>query len=125
MRIEPSQSNKAKLLKKSPLTSCFLQPGWNNSGWLADSIMIFPNRSKTDTTYENNRDNIVEQKRRHERLLLEAEKVKEDIWRLEDEESDEEMQQRIRELRGTSEQKAKPTQRLSQVNQSSYSTAET
>ena len=69
MRIEPNHRNKAKLLKKSPLTNCYFVPGWNNSGWLADTIQIFPNRSKTHKTYENDRDNIMETKARHERLL--------------------------------------------------------
>ena len=82
MRIDPNIRNKAKLLKKSPLTSCFLQPGWNNSGWLADTIQIYPNRTKTENTYENNRDNIVEDKRRHERLIREAENQKEDVWKI-------------------------------------------
>ena len=67
MRIEPNIRNKAKLLKKNPLTSCFLQANWSNSGWLADTISIYPNRTKTDQTYENSRDNIVEQKQKYER----------------------------------------------------------
>ena len=100
MRIEPTLRNKTKLLQKSPLTSCFLVPGWNNSGWLADTIQIYPNRSKTDKTYENDRDNIVETKQRHERLLREAENQKEDIWKLEDEESDEEIAHKLCELLG-------------------------
>ena len=45
---------------KNPLTSCYLQPGWNNSGWLADTISIYPNRKKTDENYERDRDNIIE-----------------------------------------------------------------
>ena len=101
MRIEPNQRNKAKLLKKSPLTSCFLQPGWNNSGWLADTISIYPNRTKTEKTYENDRDNIVETKQRHERLIREAENQTNDVWKnINDEESDEELADKIAELLG-------------------------
>ena len=62
MRIEPNARNKAKILKKSPLTNCFLLPGWNNSGWLADTIQIYPNRTKTHENYEKDRDNIVEKR---------------------------------------------------------------
>ena len=100
MRIEPTARNKAKLLKKSPLTACDLEPGWNNSGWLADSIAIYPNRSKTSKTYENDRDNIMESKARNERLLKLNENQKEEIWKFEDEESDEEFANKLRELLG-------------------------
>ena len=100
MRIEPTQRNKAKLLKKSPLTSCFMKPGWNNSGWLADSIQIYPNRTKTEKTYENDREKIVETKQRHERLLRKADNQKVDVWKLEDEESDEEIAAKMRDLFG-------------------------
>jgi len=108
MRIEPTTRNKAKLLKKSPLTSCVLVPGWSNSGWLADTIAVYPNKSKTDKTYENDRDNIVETKLRHERLLKEAEQQKDDNWRLDDEESDEEIALKLRELLGPQASKVRP-----------------
>ena len=63
-------------------------------------IQIYPNRSKTEKTYENDRENIVETKKRHERLLREAENQKDDVWRLTDEESDEEIATKMRELLG-------------------------
>lgn len=108
MRIEPTRRNIARLLEKRPLTSCCFKSGWNNSGWLADSIQIYPNRGKTEKTYENDREKIVETKLRHERLLRKAENQKEDIWRkLEDEESDEEIAQKMRELFGPSGAKRK------------------
>ena len=44
MKIEPNAKNKAILLQKNPLTSCHLQTGWNNSGWLADNLFIYPMR---------------------------------------------------------------------------------
>lgn len=47
MKIEPSLRNKLKLLKKNPLTSCKIESGWNSSGWLADEIRIYPNRTQT------------------------------------------------------------------------------
>ena len=56
MKIEPNPKNKAQLLKKQPLTSCFIDKGWNNSGWLADNLFIYPLRTKTEKTYENNRE---------------------------------------------------------------------
>lgn len=68
MKIEPTMRNKARHLSKSPLTSCYMKPGWNNSGWLADTLQIFPNRTKTAQTYENDREHIVESKLRNERL---------------------------------------------------------
>jgi len=108
MRIEPTQRNKTKLLKKSPLTSCFLVPSWNNSGWLADTLQIYPNRSKTDKTYENDRDNIVETKIRHKHLLRQSENQKDDIWKIDEEESDEEIAEKMRKLFGPSAAKARP-----------------
>jgi hypothetical protein len=44
MGVEASQRNIARLLKKQPLSSCEFSPGWNNSGWLADVLYIYPNR---------------------------------------------------------------------------------
>ena len=51
-------------------------------------------------TYENNRENIVETKNRLERKIREAAKEKADVWKLEDEESDEEVAGKMRELLG-------------------------
>ena len=65
MKIEPTAKNKENLLRKQPLTSCELQPGWNSSGWLADEIKIYPNKIKR-ANYENSRDNMLEQKRQQE-----------------------------------------------------------
>jgi len=58
VKIEPSQRNKLKLLKKKPLTSCKIEAGWNNSGWLADEIRIYPNKTQT---YEDSRDQYLKQ----------------------------------------------------------------
>ena len=96
MKIEPTHRNKARLLKKSPLTSCFMKPSWNNSGWLADSLQIYPNRTKTEKTYENDRDNIVETKNKNERLRRLAMLNTTDIWHIDDVESDEEIAEKMR-----------------------------
>ena len=29
-------------LEKAPLSSCEIIPGWNNSGWLADTVTLIP-----------------------------------------------------------------------------------
>ena len=63
--------------------------------------MIFPNRTKTSKTYENNRDNIVEEKLRGERIIREAEKDANKFnWNLADEESDSEINDKLNELKG-------------------------
>ena len=100
MKIEPNPKNKALLLQKNPLTSCHLQTGWNNSGWLADNLFIYPMRQKTEKTYENNREAILELKKRQERAIKEAEAAQEFKWKLEDKESDSEMEEKMRKLRG-------------------------
>jgi hypothetical protein len=46
MGIEANSKNIAKLLKTQPLSSCEFSPGWNNSGWLADVLYIYPNKLK-------------------------------------------------------------------------------
>ena len=100
MRIEPNQRNRAKLLQKKPLTSCFIKTNWSNSGWLADTISIYPNRTKTEQTYENARDLIVETKNKYEQRIREAQNQKVEVWKLEDEESDEDVGNKVRELLG-------------------------
>lgn len=55
MRIDTTATNKEKLLKKQPLTSCEIAPGWNSSGWLADEIKIYPNKLKK-VSFENQRE---------------------------------------------------------------------
>ena len=44
MGLTPTQANIDKILMKSPLSSCEINCTWNTSGWLADVIMIYPNR---------------------------------------------------------------------------------
>ena len=62
-------------------------------------MLIFPNRSKTDKTYENNRELIVEEKRRGDRIFREAEKeANKFVWKLQDEESDSEVNDKMNEL---------------------------
>jgi hypothetical protein len=53
--IEPNPKNIANLLLHAPLSSCEFSPGWNNSGWLADVLYIYPNKVKKQT-FENNRE---------------------------------------------------------------------
>lgn len=59
--IEPNPKNIANLLKHAPLSSCEFSPGWNNSGWLADVLYIYPNKVKKQT-FENNRENYLQLK---------------------------------------------------------------
>lgn len=33
----------------APLSSCEISSGWNNSGWLADVLYIYPNKAKKYT----------------------------------------------------------------------------
>ena len=35
-----TQANIEHVLKSAPLSACELSAGWNNSGWLADSVVI-------------------------------------------------------------------------------------
>jgi hypothetical protein len=37
------------------LTACEIEPSWNSSGWLADFILIKPNKLKK-ATFENQRE---------------------------------------------------------------------
>ena len=59
--IEPNSKNIANLLKTAPLSSCEFSPGWNNSGWLADVLYIYPNKLKKQS-FENNREAILQMK---------------------------------------------------------------
>lgn len=122
MKIEPNPKNKALLLQKNPLTSCHLQTGWNNSGWLADNLFIYPMRQKTEKTYENNREAILELKKRQEKAIKEAEAAQEFKWKLEDKESDSEMEEKMRKLRGEPQSMKSISQR---GQKQSLSTAET
>ena len=57
IKIEPNAKNIANLLKHAPLSSCEFSPGWNNSGWLADVLYIYPNKIKKQS-FENNRETL-------------------------------------------------------------------
>ena len=46
------------VLEKAPLSSCELVPGWNNSGWLADTITIVPLSSKN--AFDHHRPELVD-----------------------------------------------------------------
>ena len=59
--IEPNPKNITNLLKHAPLSSCEFSPGWNNSGWLADMLYIYPNKVKKQS-FENNRENFLQMK---------------------------------------------------------------
>jgi hypothetical protein len=58
MKIEPTMRNKIQILQQKPLTNCEITPSWNSSGWLADFVQIYPNRTKK-RTFENSRDSFV------------------------------------------------------------------
>jgi hypothetical protein len=45
MGLSATQTNIEKILQKSPLSSCEISCGWNTSGWLADTIYIYPFRN--------------------------------------------------------------------------------
>ena len=55
----PTQANIEHVLEQAPLSSCEFSAGWNNSGWLADSIVIQPNKAKKKT-FENSREELQE-----------------------------------------------------------------
>lgn len=57
--IEANARNIARLLKEHPLSSCEFSPGWNNSGWLADVLYIYPTKIKR-VSFDSNRDNIIQ-----------------------------------------------------------------
>jgi NADH:ubiquinone oxidoreductase subunit len=58
MKIEPTQNNKIKLLKKNPLTSCMIESGWNSSGWLANEVRIYPQKV-SKTSFETEREDFL------------------------------------------------------------------
>jgi hypothetical protein len=49
MRINPTVRMITKVLKTAPLSSCEMTSGWNNSGWLADVLYIYPHKPKKYT----------------------------------------------------------------------------
>ena len=57
--LSATQANIDKLLMKNPLSSCEISCGWNTSGWLADTIQIYPNRPKKKS-FDNQRDHLRE-----------------------------------------------------------------
>lgn len=59
MGIEANTRNIARLLKQQPLSSCEFSPGWNNSGWLADVLYIYPNKIKK-ASFDANREVIIQ-----------------------------------------------------------------
>lgn len=56
--LSATQNNIDLLLKKAPLTTCEFQALWNNSGWLADSVTIFPIK-KEKKTFDNQREEMI------------------------------------------------------------------
>ena len=71
MGIEANGRNIAKLLKTQPLSSCEFSPGWNNSGWLADVLYIYPNKLKKQS-FDSNRDAIIQLREEQAMKLKEA-----------------------------------------------------
>lgn len=71
MGIEANVRNIAKLLKTQPLSSCEFSPGWNNSGWLADVLYIYPNKLKKQS-FDSNRDAIIQLREEQAMKLKEA-----------------------------------------------------
>lgn len=59
--IEPNSKNIANLLKHAPLSSCEFQAGWNNNGWLADMLYIYPNKQKKNN-FDQNRETFLAMK---------------------------------------------------------------
>jgi hypothetical protein len=49
MRINPTVRMISKVLKTAPLSRCEMTSGWNNSGWLADVLYIYPHKPKKYT----------------------------------------------------------------------------
>ena len=43
MGLMATQANIDTFLENEPLSACALKPVWNNAGWLADSLTVFPN----------------------------------------------------------------------------------
>jgi hypothetical protein len=55
--LTATQANIEHVLKQAPLSACEFNAGWNNSGWLADSVIIQPNKPKKKT-FENSREEL-------------------------------------------------------------------
>jgi hypothetical protein len=49
MGVNPTVKMISNVLKTAPLSSCEMTSGWNNSGWLADVLHIYPNKAKKYT----------------------------------------------------------------------------
>lgn len=78
MGIEANARNIARLLKMQPLSSCEFSPGWNNSGWLADFLYIYPNKMKKQS-FDSNRDAIMQLREEQNRKAKEAKAANENI----------------------------------------------
>lgn len=78
MSVEANPSNIARLLKTQPLSSCEFAPGWNNSGWLADVLHIYPNKIKKQT-FDSNRDAIIQTRDEVQRKLRNVKTARENI----------------------------------------------
>ena len=57
--LAATQANIDNVLEKAPLSSCEFTAGWNNSGWLADSIMVCPSKAKKKS-FDHCRDQMIE-----------------------------------------------------------------
>ena len=62
MNINPTKTRKQLLLQQKPLTSCYIDKMRNSSGWLADQILIYPNRLKKKCSFESERDQKLKEK---------------------------------------------------------------
>ena len=62
MNINPTKTRKQLLLQQKPLTSCYVDKIRNSSGWLADQILIYPNRLKKKCSFESERDQKLKEK---------------------------------------------------------------
>ena len=70
-----TQMNIECVLKQAPLSACEINAQWNNSGWLADSIIIEPNKQKKKT-FENSKDELKEfEKQKKIREKIETDKA--------------------------------------------------
>ena len=61
--LQPTQTNIEKVLKNAPLSSCEFQAVWNNSGWIADSITIYPSKPNKKT-FDIQREEMLEQQKK-------------------------------------------------------------
>ena len=57
-------------------------------------------KGKSEKTYENNREAILEMKKRQDKLIKDAEAAQEFKWKLEDKESDTEINEKMAKLKG-------------------------